>query len=316
LKKLWIPDPNDASTPKLIIYAAIAAFFIALLLWWLWPGAGHSISTDPEIWNFFGAYMSGVFGPLVNLAALWMLYVTVHQTRKVNAQLSLSAAADQRDRTFAQLIATQRELLARIGVNDGAKPAEMHPWRGIDGLLHLLNESLHNARKKYVELAAQDERCSADQSFKALELAMLLSDTNFPSNQPMIQQKANVNEAWKTHLQTLGNERFRTHWINAAQDALDERAAAYSFQLDTYHRHLAYLTEWIETLPDYSARTQFQLQLGSQLSWVEYVFIQRQAHRASSPYKLTAIHSILSQWAIPPPHAVANAIFDLRHAEH
>lgn len=319
LKKLWISDPNDNATPKTIIYSAIVAIATAAILWGIWPGAGYRPSTNPEIWNFFGAYMSGVAGPLVNLATLWMLYVTVHQARKVNAtqeeqlkQAASAVSADQRDRTFNQLVTTQRELLAQIGVNDAAKPDEAHPWRGVDGLLHLLNEAESLSQDYYVTFVGRDADLCEEATYVAYAQAVSWNKGIQQTRQPgtAIADLRDLDKLWKEHMPKLDEPKFAKYWKRSAEVSMDNRASAYDHQLDTYHRHLAYMSAWVSSLSDAVAREQLQQQLGSQISWVEFVFIKHRASRPDTPYAASAIQPLLSQWTVRPSHAVAKVVYE------
>lgn len=264
--------------------------------------------------------MSGVAGPLVNLATLWMLYVTVYQARRVNTlqdqqlrQAEQAADADQRDRSFAQLMATQRTLLARIGVNDRKLKNLTHPWRGIDGLLHLLSEAEDASRSRYVELSSNDHNLKSDESLQNYVATSSWTQgvrQTRDSADPFLDHIQNVEAKWREHVPKLSEPPFASHWISATIDCLRQRAMAYDYQLDTYHRHLSLIFEWIRDLPDHADNDSFIRQIVAQLSWVEFVFIAEDSMRPDSRYSQSAIRPILQRWTTRPRHGVGSVVFD------
>lgn len=264
--------------------------------------------------------MSGVGGPLVNLATLWMLYVTVHQARRVNTlqdqQLKVTeraAAADQYDRTFSQLMSTQRTLLAQIGVNDRTMKGTAHPWRGIDGMLHLLGEATSLQKSRYVELVNNNTSLKSDATFVAYTTARSWQQGVLETRaegHPTVAKYTHERDAWAAHAPCLQEAGFAACWMDGTIASLNEQAAAYDYQLDTYHRHLAVVCEWIQSLSDQSVRTSYFRQLVAQLSWVELVFIAHESMSSTSRYSRSSTRPIFEQWSLRPRHEVGGVIFD------
>ena len=141
---------DEIKTPKFAIGFPIIVLVstIGMFAGYVGRGNGWNFSINSDHWNHFGGFVGGILGPAIGISTLWLLAITIAQTRKIiGAQqteivaVKAAADADQRDRTFSRLLDTHQKLLAQIGVNDASKPEQPHPRRGIDGLLHLLNRA-------------------------------------------------------------------------------------------------------------------------------------------------------------------------------
>ncbi|WP_180863121.1 putative phage abortive infection protein [Cupriavidus pauculus] len=285
-----------------LLVATIVAAIYAFAFW------GRSIETQPDAWGQLGDYFGGVMNPIVGLATVVLIFVTVRiQTRELRSSLEelrqsnlvleaqlKSTARQNFEQTLFAWLSNYRDLLDSVVVI-----GETTTFTG--------RRALHSMYLRFI-------------SPKRLLTSKI--EAVAPIRRVMIEATRNRGHLTEQMIDSI-EEAPRTALVAFAEESFGELYAEHEYQLDSLFRTLFRIFRWIDEHEELSVEQKwfYAALVRAQLSWTELAFLFYNGLSArGSPFATIAnkyaifdnlnLNSDIALWItklsrIPDPYGIA-----------